>query len=308
VSVTQESLPERLAQIPCRPIVVASHPRSGTHLCIDTLRLNFSQCHSWKYPLERAYMLYWMLDEWGKQGEIHDEQVLSVVKRVERPLIKTHALPGLEMIPMFSGGAACIDSRLAGWVWQNARVIYMYRDGREVMRSFHRFFATEADHPQPFAEFLRTNINGRSHARIWADHVESWLAEDRALCVSMESLLARPQRMISEIARHIELAAPSDPKLPPRCDKDFMGRVLRRAGIHPVSSAVSSRYSGDRTPHWTDVFSPADREFFQQEAGHLLTRLGYETSDEWVDSRPAQPIDNPLVFRAPRADNTAIGL
>jgi hypothetical protein len=308
VSEIQATLLGKLQEIPCRPIVVASHPRSGTHLCIDTLRLNFSQCHSWKYPLERPYMLYCMLDEWGKQGEIHEEQVLSVVKRVERPLIKTHALPGLGTVPMFPGGATTIDPQLAAWAWQNGKVIYMYRDGREVMRSFHRFFATETEHPQPFSEFLRQKIDGRSHARIWADHVESWLAEDQAACVSMESLLAEPAKQLADIARHVALPIPCDPKLPPRCDKDLASRLWRRAAVHPISSAVSSRYSGDPAPHWTDVFSPEDREFFHQEAGHLLIRLGYETSDRWVDSHQPQGAERRLVFENAHAENAHTGL
>jgi hypothetical protein len=209
---------------------------------------------------------------------------------------------------MFPTGSFDLDAGLAGWTWENARIVYMYRDGREVMRSFHLFFATETDHPQSFSEFLRTKINGRSHARLWADHVESWLAEDRALCVSMESLLARPADTIVRIARHADLPVPAAAKLPPRCDKDLAGRLLRRAGMHPISSAVSSRYSSDPTPHWTDVFSPADREFFHQEAGHLLTRLGYEKSDNWVGSHSYQPAPKPLVFRAPQAENASIGL
>ena len=36
-----------------RPIVVASHPRCGTHLLIDTLRLNCPETRGWKFPGER---------------------------------------------------------------------------------------------------------------------------------------------------------------------------------------------------------------------------------------------------------------
>ena len=50
---TRELL-RRLDRLGVRPVVVASHPRSGTHLCIDTLRLNAPACASWKWPFERA--------------------------------------------------------------------------------------------------------------------------------------------------------------------------------------------------------------------------------------------------------------
>ncbi len=45
-----------------RPIEVASHMRSGTHLMIDLLRRQFADCGSWKWPGERNDMLYLPLD------------------------------------------------------------------------------------------------------------------------------------------------------------------------------------------------------------------------------------------------------
>src|SRR4051794_27731921 len=51
-------LARELARPERRPVVVASHPRSGTHLLIDLLRRQFPACASWKYPLERMDRLY----------------------------------------------------------------------------------------------------------------------------------------------------------------------------------------------------------------------------------------------------------
>src|SRR4051794_28399866 len=45
-----------------RPIVVVSHPRSGTHLMMDALRLNFRECRAWKRPGEPLERLYLNLD------------------------------------------------------------------------------------------------------------------------------------------------------------------------------------------------------------------------------------------------------
>jgi hypothetical protein len=75
----------------CRPIIVASHPRSGTHLLIDCLRLNFAECHSWKYPLERINRLYL---SWaslcGEAPHLTDRASARTLARVARPLVKTH--------------------------------------------------------------------------------------------------------------------------------------------------------------------------------------------------------------------------
>ena len=42
-----------------KPILIASHPRSGTHLTIDLLRKQFQECQSYKRlgePFDRLYL------------------------------------------------------------------------------------------------------------------------------------------------------------------------------------------------------------------------------------------------------------
>ncbi len=45
-----------------RPIIIATHKRSGTHLTIDTFRRQFLECNSWKYPGEPLDRLYLSLE------------------------------------------------------------------------------------------------------------------------------------------------------------------------------------------------------------------------------------------------------
>lgn len=298
----------KLAEDACQPIVVASHPRSGTHLCIDALRLNFAGCHSWKLPFERADKLYCTLDDWGAAGRVQPEPILRILHRIRRPLIKTHALPALRSIPVWGPAGKSNDAQLARWAWDNSRTIYMYRDGREVMRSFHLFFATAAvGKPQPFREFLREKIDGRSRVRIWANHVESWLAQKRAVCMSMEFMLSNPTRAMEKIAIHIDLPAPTDPRLPSRCDNDMGERIWRRAVMSPMSTAISSRHSCSPQPHWTDVFGPSDREFFCREAGNMLIHLGYEPSDKWVGAERDDTATRPPRILALPSEDARLG-
>lgn len=53
---------ESLGNLPAKPIVIASHRRSGTHLLIDLFRRQFRECRSWKLPGERNDRLYVNLD------------------------------------------------------------------------------------------------------------------------------------------------------------------------------------------------------------------------------------------------------
>jgi len=75
-----------------RPIIVASHPRSGTHLLIDTLRRQFAKCRSWKWPGERLDRLYCNIDELnGTRELLHEKKAVDILRRVERPIVKTHS-------------------------------------------------------------------------------------------------------------------------------------------------------------------------------------------------------------------------
>src|SRR5437764_9896505 len=79
-----------------RPIVVASHPRSGTHLCIDLLRLNFEPCRSRKAWFERADRLYFGLDAIAKaDAEIVPTLFKQILGRVARPIVKSDAMRDL---------------------------------------------------------------------------------------------------------------------------------------------------------------------------------------------------------------------
>ena len=45
-----------------KPVVVASHPRSGTHLTLDLLRKQFPACASYKLPAQPLDRLYFALE------------------------------------------------------------------------------------------------------------------------------------------------------------------------------------------------------------------------------------------------------
>lgn len=269
----------------CRPIVVASFPRSGTHLCIDTLRLNFPACRSWKLPLERADALYANLDVRGIEGQIRAKEIASVLQRVDRPLVKTHALPGLHAVPPSTSSiAVSLDLEFADWLTEHASFVYTYRDGREALRSLYQMLQSE---PNPiarsFSDFIRQRFDGRSRVRLWAEHVKQWLAEPNVLHMEMSQLRSRPREGIDEMSRNLSLQTDRpEPALPPCCGLGFFERLRRRVGRHPLSTAIVVPAG---PAHWREIFTPADREFFQREAGDLLIRLGFESSDRWVDDR-----------------------
>ncbi len=270
----------------CRPIVVASHPRSGTQLCIDTLRINFKPCWTRKNWFEPADGLYLGLDESAPANQTLDLYRISrILSRARRPIVKTHALSDLH-----HGGverpAWTIDQHVANWLNDRSSFIYIYRDGRDVLRSLYHYMQPIAPEARvPFSQFIRQRVNGVSRVAAWAQHVRSWRIRAGVCHVKMEELVNQPFETLNRLAADLDLPpAPDEPQIPRRCDADFLSRAWRRLVPTPSSTAIVPRHEVAEYSTSRQAFSQeADRRFFHAEAGDLLIELGYEQSADWVD-------------------------
>lgn len=277
---------EVLRRLTQRPITVASHPRSGTHLVIDLFRRQFRECRSWKLPGERLDKLYLSVEALfvpDSRSPISEAVAVKVLRRVRRPLIKTHlVLPELRGGPMTSPGR--IGQYWLDWLRRRGRVVYVYRDGRDVMCSFHFFSAVYPSARCPLAEFIRQDDGGVSRVKAWARGVRRWMREPGVLCVRCEDIHRDPRSVVQRFARELDLTPRyREPLLPRQLGSVWESRANRVFGIRPSSSAIISRFKGHRLQRWHDVFTVEDRAFFHREAGDLLIDLGYEESAEWVD-------------------------
>ncbi len=275
-----------LGRLTQRPIIVASHPRSGTHLVIDLFRRQFRECRSWKLPGERLDRLYLSVEALfvpGSRSPISEAVAVKILRRVLRPLVKTHlALPELRGAPVTSPGR--IGQYWLDWFDRNGRVVYVYRDGRDVMCSFHFFSMAHPRARCPLAEFIRQDDCGVSRVKAWARGVRRWMREPGVLAVRCEDIHRDPRSVVQRFARELELSPLyREPLLPRQLSSVWESRAQRVFGVRPGSSAIISRFKGRRLQRWRDVFTVEDRAFFHREAGDLLIDLGYEESAGWVD-------------------------
>jgi hypothetical protein len=223
--------------------------------------------------------------------------LLKVLGRTERPLIKTHAYPDLRRIlnrPLPLGA----DPDLLDWLRCHATFVYVYRDGRDALCSLHQYM--QAYFPEtriPLSQFLRQSEGGTSRVKLWARHVEEWVDDSKVYCVAMSELLHHGQAIFPGLAERLGVAwdAGRPPALPPRCGFEYASRIRRRVGSRPASTAIAAdpRFKAQK---WQAAFSIADREFFLQESGDLLVRLGFEDSDHWADQRYDDERRHPALF------------
>lgn len=262
------------------PIVVASHPRSGTHLLIDTLRRQFEACRSWKWPGERLDRLYCNIDEIpGTSGVLSEATAARILQRTERPLIKTHAWPGYQQAFLGSHDGD-LDKSWVDWLNERATVFYVYRDGRDVLCSYQLFRqGFEAKANGSIGAFLRGTEDDTNRVQRWADHVRAWRDQTDVHLVQFEELLDAPEPIIREIGDEIgEMPLGVEPLLPEPFGSIWESRWARLTGIQPESTAIINGESQD----WEGLFTAENRTFFHEQAGDLLLDLGYESSPDWT--------------------------
>lgn len=277
----------QLEQCPQRPIVVASHRRSGTHLMIDLLRRHMVECRGWKYPGEALNRLYLMLESlYEPHAAIPttEAKALAILQRCDRPLVKTHLEP--ENLALTSEtGLNELGAYWMNWLKQRATWLYSYRDGRVVMCSLHMFrMCHDASARVSLSEFMRQEHGGLSRPKVWARHVRKWLAVPNVVPLKFEDMVSDAHVTLDHIARSMGLTFQPKQPLLPHLKQRWRIRLDRMIARRPSSTAVRGRYKGRSPQKWHKAFSPQDRRFFHDEAGDLLIELGYETSDAWVTS------------------------
>lgn len=262
------------------PIIVATHPRSGTHLTIDLLRKQFSACQSWLWFGETLHHLYLDLDHLTRdcapcKSVLEAKQLLQ---RTERPVVKTHSLPSLNSFQ---------DQKrqFAQELLDQATIIYVVRDGRDVLCSAHVWMKQNDPGARcTLAAFLRQKDNGMSRVGRWASHVDTWRAYEDVHVVRFEDIVKDPHTAIGRLGDILGLEPHYErPYLPQKLKcGGRLAAYWRRLTRQFESTAVLGRHNGEEPQDWREAFSLEDRRFFHQEAGSQLIEMGYVNSDAWV--------------------------
>ena len=262
-----------------KPIIIASHPRSGTHLTIDLFRKQFAECQSWKMPGEPLDRLYFALESFAPiHSPLSEDVALNILSRAKRPIIKTHADPNFSYLS--SSKQPWID-----WLREEADIYYIYRDGRSVLCSLHLFMQSYDPKTRcSFSEFIRQQQNGYSRIKIWAEHIKAWKKQPDVKTLRFEDITKYTNLIINKIRQDLNLSLLyNKPLLPVKFDNIWHSRWTRLAKKRSESTAILGYYRHQKVKKWQQVFSLEDRKFFHEEAGDILIDLGYEDSGAWLD-------------------------
>lgn len=262
-------------------ILVISHPRSGTHLTMDTISNNFAD-------YDRPFL---NLDRLTQRAG--DPLTLEAVRAQldDAPhVVKSH---------MHSDVAAFFDHEPAHVEYVEAllaesRVVCVYRDGRDVMTSLYGFvrgFRAELREIS-FSEFIRmdndiadgTYAGALSRVDYWKHHVRGWIDHPGVLRLSFEELRrddsATLRRVAGFLGRELPTRMTSVIRTRPVDVHRTWGRWHERlykrymTYLRGVRSTATSFHQGVAGA-WREQFSEEDLAWFESRAGDLMAKLGY---------------------------------
>lgn len=217
-------------------ILVASHRRSGTHLTIDSISNNASL----------------------------DFEITNFDKVRNDAGLQTYGDKNLILKSHMNGNV--FKEHLSDFDAQKIPIIYVYRDGRDVMQSLYNYENRTSDF-KSFIEELNfydtSEYNGElSKLEYWAFHVSSWLSKENVLPIRFDELRSSYNESIQKIFKYsgIELNSSSlkdirqSNKLLYYIKKYILKQNLTTVAFNSGKSGNYSKYfDEDLNKHYMDV-------------------------------------------------------
>ena len=316
-AITAEELVEVKQFFPREKFFVMGHARSGTTLLMRLLRLHEEvHCNYQAHFFSRKPMLKSLVDspdaeEWlsRKSNRWNQGRDLSpLVLRATADFImeRDAAREGKHIVGDKSPsstihGQIVRDTHL---IYPDAKIIYIVRDGRDVLTSerFRNFveeskFLTSEDKrimadlrtdPAPFSDGRRsifTETSIRNIAKRWVDDLNEIDEESKRLygenyiSLRYEDMLSNPFAELSRLWKFLDVK---------KVDSALEKQLVEEMSSNPDEEWQAKRNEGiasflpkGQAGNWQRLFTARDKALFKEIAGDVLTKWGYEKDLNW---------------------------
>ncbi len=316
-SITAEEVAEIRQFFPRDKFFIFGHARSGTTLLMRLVRLhpevhcNYQAHFFTRRPLLKSLVNTPEAEEWLTRKSNrwnHGRDLSAVMLRAAADFImeREAAQEGKRIVgdksplSMIHGQAV----REMASIYPDARLIYIVRDGRDVLVSerFRNFveeskFLSSEDRrtmealraePEAFSSGKRSLFTPafiRRMAASWVTDVSEVEAEGKRLflpgflTLRYEDLLSEPFEEMSKVWRFLGvkriaagLAKEVESEMASNPDEEWQARR---------NEDIASFLAKGQTGNWRTLFTATDKAEFKQVAGELLVKWGYERDLEW---------------------------
>lgn len=316
-AITAEELVEVKQFFPREKFFVMGHARSGTTLLMRLLRLHEEvHCNYQAHFFSRKPMLKSLVDspdaeEWlsRKSNRWNQGRDLSpLVLRATADFImeRDAACEGKHIVGDKSPsstihGQIVRDTHL---IYPDAKIIYIVRDGRDVLTSerFRNFveeskFLTSEDKrimadlrtdSAPFSDGRRsifTETSIRNIAKRWVDDLNEIDEESKRLygenyiSLRYEDMLSNPFAELSRLWKFLDVK---------KVDSALEKQLVEEMSSNPDEEWQAKRNEGiasflpkGQAGNWQRLFTARDKALFKEIAGDVLTKWGYEKDLNW---------------------------
>lgn len=162
------------------------------------------------------------------------------------------------------------------------RVIYLYRDGRDVAVSYYNYYKKHKNYNKPFEDFVREMLSGSVDFGSWQGHIKSWMFEGHNipfLPISYENLCCNTSEVLKDIAAFLNISV----------NESIIENAIKRSTVSKqmknyLNVFPEFRWDGYRDDlefasgpgKWTGYFDESLLDYFWENTGEVMARLGYK--------------------------------
>jgi len=251
------------------PIFGNSKPKSGSHLLLQILN-GFTQIMPYRYVDADPVRT---IEKAGRRKK--NEEIFSELKSIPQGVI--------------GWGYAEATPENVAFLCQPDRVNYfIYRDPRDMLVS-QVFFATDMQEEHGMHEFykslpdfgerLKVAITGIDRDGLYMVSVKQryegvfqWLEQKNVMCIRFEDLIDNRDMTLNSMLDEVEKTGY---QIPTRREKGLS--VL----VEAIQPRKSHTFRSGKTGGWKQYFTEEHKGLFNDVAGDLLVKLGYEKNSDW---------------------------
>lgn len=169
------------------------------------------------------------------------------------------------------------------------RVIYLMRDGRDVLVSFYYYFKKMDGFNDTLYEFLCGAARKVKFGE-WDEHVNSWIYQNHSLSnlclVRYEDILCDPFREVGKLVHFIGLHPTAEQirKAIEKSSFDKMKQIEEKKGLGPILDKGDPQIRFIRkggSSNWREYLGEKEKALIKERYGNALIRAGYESSFQW---------------------------
>lgn len=263
-----------------KPLLIASHPRSGTHVSIDFVRRQFLSTWNWRFPGWPNDHVYLNIERLGASSRRFSEATARrIVTRPRRAILKTHFNPQFTETWMEAESFSPADEWLS--LIDRAIKVYVVRHPLDVMCSYYQFSCgIDPRHEQGgFLGFVFGPHWCETKTRLewWKYHVQEWVARKDVTALRYEDIVSSPESTLNKLGHLLdEKPKHVTPLLPPKISSVFQSRMQRLLYISPQSTAIVALKNRYPMFDWRRNLSPAELSEITDVVGPLMDAFCYD--------------------------------